>query len=192
MLSGAFYCVARGLLANVEADFGFRLIGRFVIGRLEQKLEAIPQRGQILIVEEKRAIDLCQPAEDGGIRCQLLAHAHESAHDKDAHLHSLRGAQDGGHHDRAVFGESVGEAFGEFEGGEVVAFCDQLPLLRGCELEHEVPREAAFVAFDLLVEALGGDGVDRGQVGIEDDLAAADRADDRVNGCGSAFRHGDN
>jgi hypothetical protein len=60
------------------------------------------------------------------------------------------------------------------------------------ELEHEVPREAAFVAFDLLVEALGGDGVDRGQVGIEDDLAAADRADDRVNGCGSAFRHGYN
>jgi hypothetical protein len=30
-----------------------------------------------------------------------------------------------------VFGESVGEAFGEFEGGEVVAFCDHLPLLRG-------------------------------------------------------------
>ena len=47
------------------------------------------------------------------------------------------------------------------------------------EAEHEVIGEARGVALDLLVQALGGDAVEGGEIGIEDDaLAAQDK--DRV------------
>lgn len=46
--------------------------------------------------------------------------------------------------------------------GEVVAICDHLLLFPIGQPENKILREAAGVAFDLLVEAFGGDAVDRG------------------------------
>src|SRR4051812_44574336 len=44
--------------------------------------------------------------------------------------------------------------------------------LLGGEAEHEVFRKARGVALDLFIQPLGGDAVERGQVGIEDDALA--------------------
>jgi hypothetical protein len=52
-------------------------------------------------------------------------------------------------------------------------------------LEYEILRETIGVALDLLVQSLGGDALDRGEIRIEDDALAAqeeDRAADVLDG----------
>ena len=53
--------------------------------------------------------------------------------------------------------------------------------LFGGELGHKIFRKAPGIAFDLLVEAFGGDAIEGGEFGIENDALASqdkDRADD--------------
>ncbi len=49
--------------------------------------------------------------------------------------------------------------------------------LRGGELKHEIRGEAVEVAPDLLVEALGGDAVKAGELGIQEHALAAQDED---------------
>jgi hypothetical protein len=59
-----------------------------------------------------------------------------------------------------------------------VAICDlKAAGLRGGELEHEIRGEAVEVAPDLLVEALGGDAVEGGELGIQEHALAAQDED---------------
>lgn len=55
-----------------------------------------------------------------------------------------------------------------------------LCLLSG-EPEHEILRKPCNVALDLLVQALGGDAVERGQVRIENDALTAQDQDSAGN-----------
>jgi hypothetical protein len=60
----------------------------------------------------------------------------------------------------------------------------QVPKLLNGKLEYEVGRETVKVSSELLIEALGGDAIERRKVGIEHDLLAADNeyaTGDRVN-----------
>lgn len=57
---------------------------------------------------------------------------------------------------------------------EVVAICDHLVALGAAELEDEIDGKAPGVALDLLVQRLGGHAVERGEVGVDHDLVAAD------------------
>jgi hypothetical protein len=62
------------------------------------------------------------------------------------------------------------------------------------EPEHEIRGEPRGVALDLLVQALGRDAIERGELGIEDDPLATqeeDRAGDALNTHGMLrLRHG--
>jgi hypothetical protein len=80
-------------------------------------------------------------------------------------------------HQRAVFGERAGQHRGELEPYEVVTDCDHLSLLRRAEKEGKIGGDAFLIAFDCLVERLGGHPVKFGQVGIENDFPLADRED---------------
>jgi len=53
----------------------------------------------------------------------------------------------------------------------------QSRVLGGGELEHEILGKALVVATDLLVEARGADPVERCELGIEQDLVAAEHED---------------
>jgi hypothetical protein len=61
-----------------------------------------------------------------------------------------------------MLGEGERQSVGELQLLEVVATCDHLGLLCGCELEHEAGRKPAAVSLDLLVEPLGRHAVDLG------------------------------
>src|SRR5258706_9874841 len=60
----------------------------------------------------------------------------------------------------------------------------QVAKLMGFELEHEVPRKSAAISPNLLVQPLGFDGVEKGQVGIEDDLVAPQHEDGSFDALG--------
>jgi len=57
----------------------------------------------------------------------------------------------------------------------------QIIKFRRGELEQEIRREAVRVALYLLVEPLGGNAVNPGQVHIQDDSLAAHDMDERVH-----------
>jgi hypothetical protein len=97
----------------------------------------------------------------------------EGADDEEAGFDGLWTVQDGGGHDGAVLGEGVGELGREFEGAEVVTICDHLGFLAARQAENEVGWETIGIAFDGLVERLGGHAVEPGEVRIKDDALAA-------------------
>ncbi len=63
----------------------------------------------VRIVAFEAALKFGQFGHDLPICCQGFAHAHESAHDKDAHLYGALGIQHRGCHDCTVLGEGVGQ-----------------------------------------------------------------------------------
>ena len=105
-----------------------------------------------------------------------LAKLHEGAHHVQAHLDRAGGVEDGSSHERAVLGEGVGRkarvavALGT---GRKLRPVQRLHFSRR-ELEHEIFRKAFPVTPDLLVQPLGGHAIERGEVGVDHDLVAAD------------------
>lgn len=73
--------------------------------------------------------------------------------------------------------KAKGSALENFSLSGVVAVCDHLGLLFGCQLEQKVAGEAVAIALDLLVEPLGGHAVERGQVDIDCHAQPAHGAD---------------
>ena len=67
-----------------------------------------------------------------------------------------------------MFGKDEREGFGKLEFREVVAICDHLGLFFRRELEHEIFRETVLVAFDLFVQASGGDSISLCKIGISE------------------------
>jgi len=65
-----------------------------------------------------------------------------------------------------VLGESERHRRGKLEPLEVVAICDHLVALGACEREHEIAGKASGVTFDLLVQTLDWNVVERAEVGI--------------------------
>lgn len=114
----------------------------------------------------------------------------ERPDNENAHLHGLGAVQDVGSHESAVFREGTRLCFGKLETLEVVAICDHLRFLPGCQLKAEILRKTFRVAFDLLVEAFGRHSVKPGKIGIDQDGLAAE--DQNWNGIGhraqKAFR----
>ena len=120
-----------------------------------------------------------------------LAQLHECPHDVEAHLDGAGAVEDGGGHDGAVLGEGerrktrVAVLLGT---GRKMRPVQGIGLL-GREPEHEILRKPPRVALDLLVQALGGDAVEGGEVRIEDDALTAqyeDGAGDVGDGRGPA------
>ena len=71
-----------------------------------QLLVEIAQGG---IMEEERAINLREPFHHGAVRGKLVAHLHERADYKHAHLHGPRAVEDVRGLERTVFGECIGQ-----------------------------------------------------------------------------------
>jgi len=63
-----------------------------------------------------------------------------------------------------VFGEREWHCRGKLELPEVVTICNHLIALGATEPEHKIFRETLRVAFDLLIQALGGHVVLGGRV----------------------------
>src|SRR6266705_5992064 len=114
------------------------------------------------------------------IRGEQLAHAHEGAHHVDAHLDSTRAVEDSGRHDGTVFGEGGGRKsrvavlLGTGRKMRPVQRLD----LEAREAEREITGKPLGIARDLLVGALGGDPVERGEFGIEQHPLTAQHEDD--------------
>ena len=73
-----------------------------------------------------------------------------------------------------MLGERERHCRGKPELPEVVTICNHLVALGATELEHKILRESLRVAFDLLIQALGGHAVKRREIGVEHDLLVAD------------------
>jgi len=83
-----------------------------------------------------------------------------------------------------MFGKDAGERLGKLEFREVIAICDHLGFLLWRQLEHEILWETVLVAFDLLIQASGGNSASLCQVGIYDHFLTSDEQDpllDRPN-----------
>ena len=76
-----------------------------------------------------------------------------------------------------LFGYGERHRRGKPERPEVVAICHYLVALGATELEDEIDGKALGVALDLLIQPLDGHPVERGEVGIDHDLVAADHED---------------
>src|SRR5262252_1020260 len=71
-----------------------------------------------------------------------------------------------------MLGEGEGQRGRKLEPGEVVAICDHLGSLGGRELEEKIRKPIAVAAY-LLIEPLGGNAVELGEVGVDHDLVAS-------------------
>ncbi len=78
-------------------------------GGVEEREELLDDVAQDEVVLKERLVDLGETPEHDGVGHELVAHAHESADDEDAHLNRARAAEDGGDHDRAVLCEGPRE-----------------------------------------------------------------------------------
>jgi hypothetical protein len=72
-----------------------------------------------------------------------------------------------------MFGEGPGLGRRKFQASKVVTICDHLMALRRGELQPEIRRKPASIAFDGLIQGLRRDAVKSGQVNIKDDTVPA-------------------
>src|SRR6266516_6244172 len=104
-------------------------------------------------------------------------HLHERANDEDAHLNGLRAVENIGRYNRIVFGEGAREDGREFQPEEVVTICDHLRLLTIGQEKSEIGWKTIRIALYGLVQRLGHDAVQLGQVAIQNDLFPPDGQD---------------
>ena len=127
---------------------------------------------------EQCLVDLGQPFQDGCIGGKLLAHLNKCPHHENAHFDRLRAVQNRGGHDRPVLGEGVGQSFGKFEPGKVVAICDHLLLFCRGQLKNKILRKPCRITSYLLIQAFGRHIVNHGEIGIQQNPLVADGEDE--------------
>ena len=91
---------------------------------------------------------------------------------KNAHRDGLWTVQNGGCHDSPVLGKGQGQGSGKLEPRQVVTICDHLQLFLCRESKGEITWETICIPFDRLVQGLRRNCIERGKIGIDDDLTA--------------------
>jgi hypothetical protein len=180
LFSRGFVAVAGGGFLDVEADLRSWWVG----WRVEERLEFLPDHAQDVVVLEELGVHLGEFFQDFCLPSQEFTLLDECPDDMDTHLYGLRAVEDIGSHERPVLGEGVREVFRKLQPGKVVTICDHLLLFLVGQLQDEILREPLRVAFDRLVQGLGRHAVNRGQVGVEENLLAADRKNQGVKETG--------
>jgi hypothetical protein len=83
------------------------------------------------------------------------------------HVDCLDGIKYIGRLDRTMLGEGKRQRFGKLQTCEVATICDHLAFFFRGKLKHEILRKATRIALDRLVQCLGRDAIQRGQVSID-------------------------
>ena len=92
-------------------------------------------------------------------------------------LNSPGGVEHTGKHQRTVLGECIRRRWRKFKLFEVVAICDYLMLLFGCQAEHEIFWESTAITSDLFVEAFRRNTVQESKICIHHDFAPSNEED---------------
>lgn len=163
-----------GLLGRERAN---RLTETDLATRFPRRGNQLAQRSQhhfeIVIVAGHSMLERIK------LRCQLsvsaadVAEADECTDDENAHAHGTSAIEQRRCHQGTMFGEGPGLGRREFQIPKVVTICDHLIALRRGELEPEIRRKPASVAFDRLIQGLRCDSVENGQINIKDDTVPA-------------------
>jgi len=177
----------RGESTGVEANFSARGIRRS--HELADGVEDDAEMGVVVLFQG------CDLAGEGFDRKRHPAQFYKGADHGDAHGFGLFAVEHVGGHDGAMFGKGIGlEANVSFGCGRNLrpdAFpgCGRKlrpqssPLFWG-ELKRKVFGEAFGVSFDLFIEALDGDAVEGGEIGVEQNGLAAQTGDALFGGAG--------
>ena len=176
-----------GESTGIETDFAARGIGRG--HELADGIEDDAEMGVVVLLQGGDF------AGEGLDRKRHPAQFHEGADHGDAHGFGLFAVEYIGGHDGPVLGESIGlEANISFGCGRIlrpdaVPGCGrklrlQVGPLLGREPKGEILGKPLGVAFDLFIEALDGDAVEGGKVGVEQDGLAAQAGDALLRGAG--------
>jgi hypothetical protein len=178
-----------GRLAVTAMEADFPVVGR--TRRSRELPDGVDDRGQVFVVCANACIQFGEFFVKHFVVGEKLPQLNESPDDVHAHVGRGIRIEDVGRLDRAVLGKGVREeAWVPMAAGtgrnlrpvvckwlNVVGLtCDRSQLLRfgDGDLKHKVGRKFSGVALHLFVEALGGDAVERSQIGIEKHTLAAD------------------
>jgi hypothetical protein len=99
---------------------GLRLgTGGCMSWRMADRMAAMASSWVVPFIEP--GFELCEATGQFLVRREHLAQLDEGTHDVDAHLDGVRAVENGGGHDRAMFGEDVRQVFAMLAAAELVS-----------------------------------------------------------------------